>query len=226
MTNETTHVTIPSVPAFPSQDRGLERHDPATAFQPVPEFDEDAPPLNDGFAVGQMPGRWHVAACRAKHVKAYARDLFILSRTTDGAVGYMLPMTTVISRTNRRRRYKSPLFPGMIFVRVADDAVNLDPNHRTFPQFRILVPDSAQQRFVNDLARVEQLVLTDPDHVEVWPGIREGQRVRVMSGAFMGRECDVITLDNHRRKIVVVMQFMGEAVTCDLADDVALEPIS
>jgi transcription antitermination factor NusG len=198
---------------------------PATAFRGYPEFDEDAPPLNDGFTVGEMPGRWHVAACRQKHVKAYARDLFVMSRNTDGAVGYMLPMTTITSRTNRRRRYKSPLFPGLIFVRVADDSVNLDPNHRTFSQFRIIVPDSAQTRFIADLARVEQLVLTDPDHVEVWPGIREGQRVRILSGAFMGREVDVLTLDNRRRKIVVVMAFMGEAVTCDLDDDVMVEPI-
>lgn len=225
MTNELRSTTI----SDETSPQGLPlRNGPVAAFNPVPEFDEFGnPPLTSGLAVLEMPGRWHVAACRAKHVKAYARDLLRMSRLYDGAIGYMLPMETITVRSacRHRRRYRSPMFPGLIFVCVADDSIELDPNHRTLPSYGISIPESAQQKFRHELNEVELFCLKAPDSVSLWPGVKEGMQVRILTGPFMGYVATVITLDDGRRKMVAVIETLGQAVTVDLSPDVQVEPV-
>jgi len=212
--------------ALPFQDSPPWRS-PVAAF---PELDADGnPPLTDGRLVADTPGVWHVARCRSKHVKAYARDLLTLSKLTDGAVNFLLPMRhgpTVGSAGTKRRPYKSPLYPGILFVCVADDSLEIDPNHRTFPSQAITVPGRAQDTFRADLARVELMAINDPDTLDVWPGICAGQLVEIQDGHYRGLRARVEEVNpGGKRMLVVHFEDVQFSATVELGEHVRVEPI-
>jgi transcription antitermination factor NusG len=155
-----------------------------------------------------------------------AWDLLRLSRMTDGAVSYLLPMTQyVVRRANRSKRiHHVPLFSGIIFVCVADESLDLDPNHRTWGE--IAVADSGQKKLRDDLQAVETFALTDASRMNPFPFAKIGARVRVCNGPFQNFKGEVIYAEGQRRKFIILIDCLGQKVSYELDDNIDIEPVA
>lgn len=184
-------------------------------------------PMNDGRSASELAGKWYVAYVRDKHEKAFAWDIHRLCKLTDGAVGYMLPMTEYkVRRSNRSWQVrKRPLLSGRaMFVNVADDRIDIDPNRRTV-RIAMSLETSTQARMVADILAIEKFILTDASRVDPFPFAKVGQPVRVANGPFQGMTGEVIYADGERRKFVIMIDCLGQKVSYELEPDIELEPI-
>lgn len=186
------------------------------------------PPLTDGRRVMEMQGEWYVARTRRDHEKVYAAELWRISRHTGGAVGFLLPTVIRRSRSSHHgwENHYRPMYPGIIFVCVADHSISLDPNQRTYPQLAMRVPPRSQPILQHDLVKVELAAMNDPLRLDVmYPFAQVGRRVRILDGMFQGQVAPVIEADHSERKIVLEIVMLGRVGTYTLPEHVKIEPI-
>jgi transcription antitermination factor NusG len=184
-------------------------------------------PMNDGRAASELTGNWYVAFVRDKHEKAYAWDIARMCKLTDGAVGYMLPMTEYkVRRPNRSWKIrKRPLLSGRaMFVNVTDDRIDIDTNRRT-SRISVSLDTSTQTRLRADILAIERFILNDASRVDPFPFAKTGQPVRVANGPFQGMTGEVIYADGERRKFVILIDCLGQKVSYELEPEIDLEPI-
>jgi hypothetical protein len=193
-----------------------------------PACNEVEPPLTpDGLRVTDMNGPWHVAFMRKRYVKAYAMDLLKISRINGGGVGFLLPMETYTVRhagCRTRRTYHVPLFEGLLFVCVMDQTIDLDPRRLVSSTLR--PPHSAQKRLRDDLERVEIAAMTDASKLNPFPFAVEGANVEVVNGPLRGKRGIVVHADSGKRKFIIQIEILGQAVSYELEDDIDLEPVT
>jgi transcriptional antiterminator RfaH len=141
--------------------------------------------------VALLPGRprtsdaaWHVLHTKSRNEKALREIL--------GAMGIAcyLPLRRVVRRAaGRRTESDLPVFPGYVFLWGSrDDAFRADRTRRVAR----IVPVADQAGLERDLANVHRAVAAG-GVLEPFPWIRDGVRVRVVSGPFLGVEGVVVS---------------------------------
>jgi len=151
---------------------------------------------------------WLAAYTRARHESSVVRQFEQTGLDT------FLPTYRRLSRwSDRIRKLDTPLFPGYVFVRVAE-------RERT----RILKTAGVVSIVCcggrpaplaeSDIAKL-RLCAANPAAVEPHPYLRVGQRVRVKHGPFRGWEGVLLEKKNSTRLVITVDQIM-KSVSIDL----------
>ncbi len=155
---------------------------------------------------------WLAAYTRSRHEQRVAQQL------QQKHLECLLPTYERLTRwSDRVQRARAPLFPGYVFVQVAD----VD---------RIRVLETAG--VVNLVSRGGRAVLLSQDeilqlracclqsrHIEPHPYLKIGRRVRVKHGPFCGWEGTLVEKQNARRLVITIEQIMkAVAVNIDGAD--------
>jgi transcription antitermination factor NusG len=133
--------------------------------------------------VDVLVGRWWVIHTKSRMEKALAADLERLK------IGHYLPLLQT------RRRYGGrvfdmslPLFPGYLFLcGQEDDRYATLMTHRAAQ----VIPVVDQERLKHELRQVYRVTISD-EPVDLYPGLRAGQRCRIASGSLQGIEGVVI----------------------------------
>lgn len=175
---------------------------------------QDNPPITwpEGTALGDMPGVWSAAYCKARQEKALAWDL------VHRDVSYFLPMVLrETSSGGRRRRNMYPLFPSYLFF-AGGEAERM----RVLKTERVtsIVEISAieQRQFRQEIYALEKALQYYPDTIELYPRVVPGALVRITSGPMKDVEGIVIQSDN-KRKLWLGVSVLGVGATVEIHAD-------
>ena len=152
---------------------------------------------------------WHVLYLRPRSEKKVAE------LCEARGLEYYLPLRSETKIYQRRKvTVDMPMFPGYIFVAFEpEDRVHLlQTNH----VITILVPPS-EAVLVHQLEQIRQALAIDPTLGTV-EALREGRRVRIRGGAFMGIE-GVIASTRGSGKVRLNVELIGQAVALDIDRD-------
>lgn len=154
----------------------------------------------------------------------------LVDHLNESRIGYYWPFERVRKRFDKGWKvYSRSIFPGTLFIEVGKDR----EHKSTADEFCSFVgwrlgwvfankhPES-QRRFRRELSSLEKLLGADPE-LSVMRHISPGQRVRVISGAFMGVEGEVIA-GGPQATLQVSLRTMNRAVLVTIAREM-LEPI-
>lgn len=136
------------------------------------------------------------------------------------AIPHYLPLRTVSSVRQRRKITVSlPLFPGYLFVALTPETRKpvLETNHVV----RFLKPQSAI-RLLRDLVQIRRALSLTPDLKPVVP-LKQGQRVRIISGPLQGSE-GVVSKITHSMRVILSVDLIGMAVAVTAARN-DVEPV-
>jgi transcriptional antiterminator RfaH len=162
------------------------------------------------------PRSWLAVYTRSRHEQQVALQL------QQKQLACLLPTYEHLARwSDRVKRAKAPLFPGYVFVQVADAE-------------RVRVLETAG--VVNLVSRAGKAVTLSPPeiaqlraccqqahNIEPHPYLKLGRRVRVKHGPFAGWEGTLVEKQNSRRLVVTIEQIMkAVAINLDGADVEAL----
>lgn len=124
--------------------------------------------------------------------------------------------------SDRTKIIDAPLFPGYVFCR-------FDAQHRlpilqatgvvsivSFGKDPVAVDE-------NELDAIRR-AMTDGRHVQPWPYLKVGRRVRLLGGALHGIEGQLLQLKDKRQRVVVSISLLQRAVAVEL-DREDIEPI-
>jgi transcription antitermination factor NusG len=158
---------------------------------------------------GAEPKYWIAAYTRSRH------ELAVASQFQQKGLDALLPTYRRLSRwSDRIRRTDTPLFPGYVFVRVAEG------EHLRVLQTGGVVSvvcRSGRPVPLSD-ADVDKLRVctANPSAIEPHPYLRIGQRVRVKHGLFRGWEGLLVEKKNSTRLVLTVEQIM-KSVSIDIS---------
>ncbi len=119
-------------------------------------------------------------------------------------------------RLGEWHRRQDPWFPGYLFVQLSDAEQSLTPIHSTYGV-------SCLVRFGDSYARVPGQFVTDLKVLEdqqrqfIEAGMspfRRGQKVRIQTGVFQGR--DAVVAHSAQQRVTVLLQMMGRRLKDDL----------
>ena len=145
--------------------------------------------------------QWLAAYTRAEHEHRVAEQLRVKQ------LEYLLPTYERHSRwSDRIKRSRAPLFPGYVFVHVADN--ERVPVLQTAGVVN-LVSRGGRAATLSE-ADVERLRACNlrAHEIEPHPYLKIGQRVRVKHGPFAGWEGTLLEKQNSRRLVVTIEQIM------------------
>lgn len=127
-------------------------------------------------------------------------------------MAHYLPLREETKIYQRRKvRVEKPLFPSYFFASFdGDGRVGI---LKTNNVLRILEP-SSKRRLLHQLAQVRKALRVDPALVACSP-IREGRRVRIVGGPFVGVEGMVMAIKG-RAKICLNVEMIGRALAIDV----------
>jgi len=154
----------------------------------------------------------------------YTRSRFekkLLSELTDRSVEAFLPMREVLSRwKDRKKRIWLPVFPGYIFVRQVDSAVNRHrvlniPGAVRFVSFEGR-PAPVPEEQIEGVRRFLELHLS----VDPYPYIKVGRRVEIIAGPLKGVQGRLV-LKKGRFRFVLQVDLIRQAISVEIdASDV------
>jgi transcriptional antiterminator RfaH len=152
---------------------------------------------------------WHVLHLRSRSEKRVAELCAVRG------LEYYLPLRSETKIYQRRKvTVEKPMFPGYFFVSFEpDDRVHLlQTNH----VISVLVP-SSEAVLVSQLDQVRLALSVDPCLGAV-EALREGRRVRILGGAFMGVE-GVVESARNSGTVRLNVELIGQAVAVDIDRD-------
>lgn len=164
--------------------------------------------------VDALPGPWWLVHTRSRCEKALAADLDRLG------IGYFLPLA-------RRRRLHGgrrvevllPLFPSYLFLSGgADERYATLMTHRAAQIIEIV----NQEGLKDELRQVYRVMLSQ-EPVELYCGLKQGQRCRVTSGPLAGLE-GVVLRQRDWCRIYVGVEVLGQSAELEI-DPALLEPL-
>lgn len=155
------------------------------------------------------PRHWIAAYTRSRH------ELAVVKQFQQKGLDALLPTYRRLSRwSDRIRRTNSPLFPGYVFVQVAEG------EHRRVLQTGGVVSIVCRSGRPVPLSECDvdklRICSANPAAVEPHPYLRVGQRVRVKYGPFRGWEGVLIDKRNSTRLVLSVDEIM-RSVSIDLS---------
>jgi len=171
----------------------------------------DNPPiLPEGVhAPSELPGPWWVAHTKARHEKAFARDM------ENAHAGYFLPLIqrTMVSG-GRKRKVMHPLFPSYVFF-TGDD----DTRYQAMTTNRLctVIPAEDQARLVRELDQLN-LALRGEADLDPYPGLATGRAARVKAGPFRGIEGAIVHWQGQARLLLQV-SMLGQGATIEIEPD-------
>lgn len=156
-----------------------------------------------------QPSHWIAAYTRSRH------ELVVASQFQQKGMDALLPTYRRLSRwSDRIRRTDAPLFPGYVFVRVAEGE-----HYRVLQTGGVVSivcrsgkPVALSEADVDKL----QVCTANPAAVEPHPFLRVGQRVRVKHGPFRGWEGVLVEKKNATRLVLTVEQIM-KSIAIDIS---------
>lgn len=120
-------------------------------------------------------------------------------------------------RVVQRRTYTVdlPVFPGYLFAAVDAEGrlALLKSNHI----LRFITP-SHEGKFLRQLVQVRRALRIDPG-LKTARALKQGHRVRIKGGAFMGMQGVVSSIRAHSRVMLTVDEVLGQAVVVELDGD-------
>jgi len=160
-------------------------------------------------------GLWFVMHTKPRQEKALANALSIQN------IQFFLPLIKQIRiYGHRRRQIDQPLFSGYLFLKgTKEQTYNAIDTRRVV---RVIpVPD--QTGLNHDLKQIN-IALQAEGSLDPYPFLKEGTRVRVKSGPFLGLEGMV---DERKRgdRIILIVQTIGQATSLEI-DASLLEAIN
>lgn len=165
-----------------------------------------------------------VAADEAAWYALYTRSRFekkLLSELTDRSVEAFLPMREVLSRwKDRKKRVWLPVFPGYIFVRQVDTAVNRHrvlniPGAVRFVSFEGR-PAAVPEEQIEGVRRFLELHLS----VDPYPYIKVGRGVEIIAGPLKGVQGRLVQKKG-RFRFVLQVDLIRQAISVEIdASDV------
>ena len=162
----------------------------------------------------EQPG-WYALYTRSRFEKK------LLSELTDRSVEAFLPMREVLSRwKDRKKRIWLPVFPGYIFVRQVDSAVNRHrvlniPGAVRFVSFEGR-PAPVPEEQIEGVRRFLELHLS----VDPYPYIKVGRRVEIIAGPLKGVQGRLV-LKKGRFRFVLQVDLIRQAISVEIdASDV------
>ena len=164
-----------------------------------------------------MDKRWYALYTRARHEKQVDR------RLEERGLESFLPLLKVLSRwKDRKKMVQMPLFPGYLFVRIAENQILQVLGVRGV--VRILGPDLRKPSEVPESQIQAIRTLTENGaKVDPYPYLKVGRLVRVKYGPLKGLE-GLLVKKQKRQKLVISVDVLGRSVATEIsAADV--EPI-
>lgn len=157
---------------------------------------------------------WQVIHTKPRQEKALANDL------EEARVECFLPMVTQ-RRTygHRRRTVQIPLFAGYLFLRGDRDAGWMAMRSNRVVR---VIPIVDQIRFDHEMKQI-RLALDGQAHLDPYPFVQRGRRVRIAGGPFAGLEGmveDRLKCD----RIILIVHSIGQAASLEI-DAAVLEPL-
>ena len=160
---------------------------------------------------------WLAAYTRSRHEATVARGL------ESKNVEFLLPTYKILSRwSDRVQQITAPLFPGYVFVNVShEERVRV---LQTTGVLNIVAQAGKPSPLRDEEIAMLQECAARPRHVEPFPYLQSGQRVRVAHGPFAGWE-GVLAYRKNCRRLVVSIEHIMRSVSIDL-DGADVEPLN
>ena len=155
--------------------------------------------------------RWYAIYTRSRHEKQVEA---LLHR--QGVETY-LPLRRAWSRRcDRRVTVELPALPGYLFVRCTLHGEARAQIKKTTGVIRVV--ESANRPCVIPETQIEslRLVLARSFNPEAHPFLNIGDRVRVVSGPFLGAEGHLVRVAPGRHRLVVAIEFVQQAVAVEI----------
>ena len=128
-------------------------------------------------------------------------------------------------RKDRRKRIHLPLFPGYLFVRTSmDPYVHLEIL-KTDSVVRILGNDGKPIPIPNEQIFTIHALIKNGVAVTPCPYLKEGMRVRVVNGPFIGIEGFLVKAQPQKHRLVLSVDLIKESVSVEI-DELDVEPIT
>jgi transcription antitermination factor NusG len=155
--------------------------------------------------------RWYAVQTRSNFEKIVRADL-----TTLGVENYFASVTQVHHWKDRKKMVEEALFPGYVFVRLADRDADRLRVVRTNGVVRILgcghsiepIPDG-------EIDSIRQVLSSRSSSCHPHPFIREGSRVRVRRGPLRGVEGWLVRIKGHAR-LVLSIEILTQSVATEV----------
>jgi transcription elongation factor/antiterminator RfaH len=163
-----------------------------------------------------MEANWY-----ALHVKS--RHEFVVSGELQRkGIETFLPSVTKLNQwKDRKKRVEFPLFPGYLFVSIAPEPerfVNVIKTRGavTFVSLEPGCPTTVAPEEIRAL----KIILAGSEQIDIYPRLKQGNRVRVKSGVFQGAE-GILAKKEGQHMLLVSIELLGRSVGVKIhADDV------
>ncbi len=168
---------------------------------------------------GATEALWYAIYVRSRH-ECRVHELLSRSR-----IDSFLPIIERLSRWKDRKKVVSfPLFPGYLFVHIPDDKETQLSVLKTFGVVRFLNVRPGAPTPVPDV-QIDSLqtVLANKNPLELYPYLKTGQRVRIISGPLAGVE-GILQERRGQHHLVLTIDILqqGASVRVDAVD---VEPV-
>jgi hypothetical protein len=182
---------------------------PHRVISPSTTADDSVPMTLADVPVHDFIGRWYAAKIKGREEKEFARSL------TRAQVPYFLLLHTVTRQCGAKRYdVRQVLIPGYIFICGGSAEMYRAADCRHFYGWvEGLLSCAAQDRLRHELASWYQVLSTNPI-IHVNPPVREGDAVRIHSGALQGV----------RGVVTSVGRFVVKLSACDFAAEIEIDP--
>lgn len=158
-------------------------------------------------SIAEAPGlEWRVLHTRPRQEKAVAQMLHA------AGVRHYLPTIRQVRRYGHRTRITHrPMFPSYLFLHgTRESAWFATSTHRVARV--ITVAD--QGYLINELEQI-RLAQVGLAHLDPYPYLKEGRRVRVLSGPFKGVE-GLVDIRNRQDRLILKVDALGRAVSLEI----------
>jgi transcription termination/antitermination protein NusG len=113
---------------------------------------------------------------------------------------------------DRKKRVEFPLFPGYVFVSIVPDPEEFVRVVTTRGTVRLLAlepghPTPIPGEEINAL----KIIMNSGEDIDVYPGLKQGARVRVRNGVFQGAE-GVLAKKDDNQMLLVSIDILGRSV--------------
>lgn len=159
-----------------------------------------------------MNRRWLAAYTRSRHENAVAAQL------QRKGLRYLLPLYERYSRwSDRVQRVMLPLFPGYVFVHVAE--CERAQVLQTYGVVNVVSSAGKPCPLPEEDVEILRACTAVSSDVEPHPYLKEGRRIRIRYGPFAGCEGILVEKKNSARVVVTIDQIMQAfAINIHLAD--------
>lgn len=160
-----------------------------------------------------LPLRWYAIYTRARHEVAVTKQIMRL-----GYQPFLAKQKILSRRKDRHKIIETPLFPGYVFAKFTlndlNKLLNLPGTVKILGEKGkpIPIPDE-------EIESVKILVESEVD-IEPHPYLREGDKVRIVSGPLKGAIGWLLRVEPRHSLLVVSVNILNRSVAVELGDDV------